>query len=152
MTEGWLGYLLLQLFSFGSKAQEKRGWPGCLGLPVCFASTVVFTVVVVGLAVTLLVVGAKVVVVVGRRVVVALLVVVLLGADVVFCRFTALGLLVFMVFTGAGAPFGRIEVVEFEGAAHKPGKSLEHEVPEGHSEQARPALYISPRMKLPPGP
>ena len=149
-----LPYLLLQLFSFGSKAQEKRGWPGCRGLPVvpCFASTVVFTVVVVGLAVTLLVVGAKVVVVVGRRVVVALLVVVLRGADVVFCRFTALGLLVLMVFTGAGAPLGRTEVVEFEGAAHKPGKSLEHEVPEGHSEQARPALYISPRMKLPPGP
>ena len=57
-----------------------------------------------------------------------------------------------MVFTGAGALFGRTEVVEFEGSAHRPGKSLEHEVPEGHFEQAGPALYISPRMKLPPGP
>ena len=150
MTDGWLGYLLLQLFSVGSKAQEKSGGPGCLGLPVVpfFASTVVFTVVVVGLAF----VGAKVVVVVGRRVVVALLVVGLRGANVVFCRFTDLGLLVLMVFTGAGAPLGRTEVVEFEGAAHNPGKSLEQAVPEGHSEQARPALYISPRMKLPPGP
>ena len=57
-----------------------------------------------------------------------------------------------MVFTGAGAAFGGTEVVEFEGAAHNPGKSLEHEVPEGQSEQAGPALYISPRMKFPPGP
>jgi len=78
-------FLLLQLFSFGSNAQEKRGWPGDLGLAVVpwfVASTLVFTVVVVGLAVTLLVVGAKVVVVVVRRVVV------LLGAAVVFCRLT----------------------------------------------------------------
>jgi len=81
-------FLLLQLFSFGSNAQEKRGWPGDRGLAVVLwfvASTLVFTVVVVvvvGLAVTLLVVGAKVVVVV------VFLVVVLLGAAVVFCRFT----------------------------------------------------------------
>ena len=89
-------YLLLQLFSLGSKAQEKRGWPGCLGfvfVPL-FTSTLVFTVVVVvvvGLAVTLLVVvGINVVVVVGRRVVVVFLVVgLLLGANVVvFSRFT----------------------------------------------------------------
>jgi len=82
-------FLLLQLFSFGSNAQEKRGWPaGLLGLAVVprFDSTLVFTVV--GLGVTLLVVGDKVVVVVVRRVVVALLVVVLRGATVVFCRFT----------------------------------------------------------------
>ena len=85
----WVGapYLLLQLFSLDSNAQEKRGWPaGLLGLAVVpwFDSTLVFTVV--GLGVTLLVV--KVVVVVVRRVVVALLVVVLRGATVVFCRFT----------------------------------------------------------------
>ena len=87
----WVGapYLLLQLFSLDSNAQEKRGWPaGLLGLAVVpwFDSTLVFTVV--GLGVTLLVVGDKVVVVVVRRVVVALLVVVLRGATVVFCRFT----------------------------------------------------------------
>ena len=73
-------YLLLQLFSFGSKAHEKRGWPGRLGLAVVpwLASILVFTVVV-GLAVTLLVVGVKVVVLV-----VVVLVVVLLGFAVVF--------------------------------------------------------------------
>ena len=57
-----------------------------------------------------------------------------------------------MVFTGAGASFGTTVVVEFVGVAHKPGKSEEQEVPEGQAEHAGPALYISPRMKLPPGP
>ena len=63
-------------------------------------------------------------------------VVVLRGCAVVLTGGRALGLLVLMVFTGAGAFLGEAELVEFLGARHKPGKSEEHEVPSGHSEHA----------------
>ena len=106
---------------------------------VVVGSTLVLTVVV-GRVVTLLVV------------VVLRCVVVLRGFAVVLTGGRALGLLVLIVFTGAGAFLGEAELVEFLGATHKPGKSEEHEVPSGHWEHAWPALYISPRMKLPPGP
>ena len=106
---------------------------------VVVGSTLVLTVVV-GRVVTLLVV------------VVVRCVVVLRGFAVVLTGGRALGLLVLIVFTGAGAFLGEAELVEFLGDTHKPGKSEEQEVPRGHSEHAWPALYISPRMKLPPGP
>ncbi len=115
---------------------------------VVVGSTLVLTVVA-GRVVTLLVVGRVVTLVV---VVVVRCVVVLRGFAVVLTGGRALGLLVLIVFTGAGAFLGEAEVVEFLGATHKPGKSEEQEVPRGHSEHAWPALYISPRMKLPPGP
>ena len=121
--------LFLQLFSLGSKAQEKRGWPGfLLGFELVFVlvvvgSTLVLTVVV-GRVVTLLVV------------VVVRCVVVLRGFAVVLTGGRALGLLVLIVFTGAGAFLGEAELVEFLGATHKPGKSEEQEVPSGHSEHA----------------
>ena len=91
---------------------------------VVVGSTLVLTVVV-GRVVTLLVV-----------VVVVRCVVVLRGFAVVLTGGRALGLLVLIVFTGAGAFLGEAELVEFLGATHKPGKSEEHEVPSGHSEHA----------------
>ena len=94
---------------------------------VVVGSTLVLTVVV-GRVVTLLVV--VVVVVVVRCVVV------LRGFAVVLTGGRALGLLVLIVFTGAGAFLGEAELVEFLGATHKPGKSEEQEVPSGHWEHA----------------
>ena len=91
---------------------------------VFFDSTLVLTVVV-GRVVTLLVV-----------VVVVRCVVVLRGFAVVLTGGRALGLLVLIVFTGAGAFLGEAELVEFLGATHKPGKSEEQEVPSGHWEHA----------------
>ena len=90
---------------------------------VVVGSTLVLTVVV-GRVVTLLVV------------VVVRCVVVLRGFVVVLTGGRALGLLFLIVFTGAGTFLGEAELVEFLGATHKPGKSEEHEVPSGHSEQA----------------
>ena len=91
---------------------------------VVVGSTLVLTVVV-GRVVTLLVV-----------VVVVRCVVVLRGFAVVLTGGRALGLLVLIVFTGAGAFLGGTELVEFLGATHKPGKSEEQEVPSGHWEHA----------------
>ena len=91
---------------------------------VVVGSTLVLTVVV-GRVVTLLVV-----------VVVVRCVVVLRGFAVVLTGGRALGLLVLIVFTGAGAFLGEAELVEFLGATHKPGKSEEQEVPSGHWEHA----------------
>jgi len=99
-------FLLLQLFSLGSKAQEKRGWPGFLlgfEVLVVVGSTLVLTVVV-GRVVTLLVV-----------VVVVRWVVVLRGFAVVLTGRRVLGLLVLIVFTGAGAFFGEADLVELVG-------------------------------------
>ena len=91
---------------------------------VVVGSTLVLTVVV-GRVVTLLVV-----------VVVVRCVVVLRGFAVVLTGGRALGLLVLIVFTGAGAFLGEAELVEFLGDTHKPGKSEEQEVPSGHWEHA----------------
>ena len=90
---------------------------------VVVGSTLVLTVVV-GRVVTLLVV------VIGRCVVV------LRGFAVVLTGGRALGLLVLIVFTGAGAFLGEAELVELVGETHKPGKSEEQEVPRGHWEHA----------------